>query len=207
MIKGYHHLYGRYVLGNLATNILGGMQYTLATDTMLQSVETIQGSDTSGISAGMNYIGKDIIGQTASLWFMQKIGKYSDRSPQKFFNGILSLQQAAILAETMTFLMPGNLAFLGLAGTANVAKNISFCGIGAINTKVIAKIAESDTRQNGEVYTHLTTIASLGSSLGMATGIFAIYMLPDPGIRMGLVPVIGAVKYSIMRWSLKGLYL
>jgi hypothetical protein len=200
-------LYNRYALGNLIVNTLGSLQYTLATDTMLQSVESLSGSNTSGISAGMNYIGKDLIGQTFSLWFMQRIGKYSDRNPKLFFNSILGLQQTAMLAETLTFTATGSYMFLGVAGTANIAKNIAFCGTGAINARVIGEIVKTDSRENGEVYSHLTTIASLGSSFGMALGIGTIYLLPDPSTRAVLVPIIGALKYTVMRWSLKGIYL
>lgn len=203
----YHKLYRRYAAGSFAINFLGSLQYTLATDTMLQSVETLAGSNTAGLSVGVNYIAKDFIGQTASLWFMHRIGKYADKNPKAFFNGIVGLEQTALLTETFTFLAQGSLGFLGLAGTANIAKNIAFCGAGAINAKVIGEIASKDSRQNGEIYSHLTTIASLGSSVGMAVGVGVIYALPDPSIRVFLVPMIGVVKYGIMRWTLKGLYL
>lgn len=188
-------------------NVLGSLQYTLSTDTMLQSVESLADKDTAGISAGMNYIGKDLIGQTVSLWFMHKVGKYSDKNPNVFFKGTLALQQGALLAESLTFLVEDSLGFLAVAGAANVAKNIAFCGTGAINAKVIGEIVTADTRENGEVYSHLTTIASFGSSVGMALGVGVIYALPDPGIRLGLAPILGGIKYGIMRWSLQGIYL
>lgn len=188
-------------------NLIGALQYTLSTDTMLQSVEMVAGKDTAGLSAGVNYIGKDLIGQTASLWFMHKIGRYSDKNPKGFFRGILSLEQSALLAETMTFMVSDSLGFLVLAGSANIAKNIAYCGTGAINARVIAEIVRHDSRENGEVYSHLTTISSFGSSVGMALGVGVIYAMPNPESRVALVPLLGAVKYGVFRWTLNGVYI
>ena len=203
----YHTLYRRYAISNFTVSLLGSLQYTLATDTMLQATGALAGSDTAVVSAGVNFIGKDLLGQTASLWFMHRIGKYSDRNPTTFFHGMIGLQQLALGVETLTFMTTTSVGFLGLAGTANVAKNIAFCGTGAINARVVSEIIKSDSRDTGEVYSHITTISSFGSSVGMALGVAGIYICPDPGLRAGIMPVLGLLKYMIMRHGLKGLYL
>ena len=94
----------------------------------------------------VTYIGKDIIGQIGSLWYVNRHGKQADLNPKKHVtkNGIM--QQLSFYMENFTPLLSPDhtLPFLGMI---NAMKNVTYINIGAVNTSNLQKLA--DTHPNG----------------------------------------------------------
>ena len=202
-----HPHYIRYMTGHFLSSFLGSVQYTISTDTMIQTAGHISQENSAGISAGMNYMGKDILGQLGGMSISNKIGKYSDTDRLPYFKGLMGLYQISLLAETATFMVGSTQGFVVTAGLANIGKNVAFTGFGSITANVIPEIVAKDSRKNGEVYTKINIVGSLASSLGMSVGVGMIWLVPDPHERMGLGLAVGLCKYAVMRWGLEGVYL
>ncbi|MBL4898311.1 MAG: hypothetical protein JKX76_01560 [Colwellia sp.] len=139
------NVYKRYLRGCFSSNLLGAIEFTIATDSMLESVTSLN----TEISMTINFLGKDILGQLGCLGIVSKIGKYSDKSPTNFFKNTFYLQQACVLTESLTWIIPAFSNFHGssalfflTAGIANIGKNVSFINFGAINAKCIPKIKQ-----------------------------------------------------------------
>lgn len=197
-ILRYSKPYRQYVGWSSISTVAISAQSVLATHSMLSVIGNV-----SEISASYNYVGKDIIGQTAGLWYMNKMGRDADKNPHKFINRSMTLQQSAVMLESVTPLIDSSL-FLPMAGISNTAKNISFVGFGAINAKVIQKIAGTD--KIGEVYSQVTMINTIGSSLGMLLGLLLATKIPCHTLRSCTVmPILGFIRYYTFKKSIQGL--
>lgn len=191
--------YRQYIGWSFASNIAISAQSVLSTHSMLSVI----GKASSEITASYNYVGKDIIGQTAGLWYMNKMGKEADKRPKKFVNRSMMLQQSAIALESITPMLPLK-GFLPIAGVSNTAKNISFAGFGAINAKVIQKIAGSD--QIGEVYSQIAMVNTIGSSIGMGLGLLIAAKIPSHTVRTyTVIPILGCIRYYTFNRAIKNL--
>ena len=93
--------------------------------------------------------------------------------------------------------------FMPIAGLANIGKNISFTGIGAINARVIQKLAQDNNI--GEIYAKISILNTLGSTLGMIMGLFIASQIPCHSHRLCLMPVLTLLRVYTYRKALKGL--
>jgi len=191
--------YMRYAGWSFVSNIAISAQSVLSTHSMLSVI----GKSSSDIIASYNYVGKDIIGQSFGLWYMNRMGKEADSNPLKFVYKSMALQQSAIIIESVTpMLNPSK--FLFIAGLSNTAKNISFVGFGAVNAKVIQKIASPN--KIGETYSHITMINTIGSTIGMGLGLLIAAKIPSHTLRLyTAVPILGLIRYYTYKQSIKGL--
>lgn len=191
--------YRKFVRWNFVTNVAVSAQGVLATHGMLSVV----GKASTEAVTSINYIGKDIIGQTAGLYYMSKMGKKADKQPKKFLKKSLVLQQGAILLESCTPLLPLS-AFLPVAGIANMATNISFAGFGAVNAMAIQKL---DKNNIGELYSRLAMINTIGSTIGMALGLAITTKVPSHTVRlMTVVPLLGVLRIYSVQKSIEHLF-
>jgi len=87
--------------------------------------------------------------------------------------------------ECATPLLPISM-FIPIAGIANVGKNIAATGMGAVNARVIQKLAEDNNI--GEIYAKISILNTLGSTIGMAIGLLIAARVPDHSMRLGLMP-------------------
>jgi hypothetical protein len=85
----------------------------------------------------------------------------------------------------------------------NIGKNISFTGFGAINARIIQKLAVDNNI--GEIYSRLTVINTIGSSIGMCIGLGLVAKIPDHTMRMGLIPILGAARVYTFNKSVESL--
>ena len=83
------------------------------------------------------------------------MGQKADKDPSKFIKYSMAFQQSAIFIECATPLLPIS-TFIPVAGLANIGKNIAFTGIGAVNAKIITKLAEEDNI--GEIYAKISVL-------------------------------------------------
>jgi hypothetical protein len=192
-----HKNYGKYVRWSFVSNVIVSIESVLSTHSML----SMSGKASNELVLSVNYIGKDIVGQIGGLWYMNRMGKKADKNPKEFIQRSMFLQQSSIFVECATPLLPLQ-AFLPVAGIANMCKNISFTGFGAINAKIIQELSENNNNM-GEIYAKISMINTLGSSIGMCIGLFIAYKIPDHSIRLGLVPLLAGCRMYSFRKSIQ----
>lgn len=180
-----HPRYINYIGWSFLSNIVISAESVLSTHSML-SVFTGDKASTE-LTASINYIGKDIIGQLGGLLIINYVSKKVDKEPKKFILGSTVCQQVSTILECATPLLP-LCTFIPLAGIANIGKNIGFTGFGSINAKIIQKLAEENNV--GEIYAKISVINTLGSTIGMTIGLFIASKIPDHNMRLGVMPVL-----------------
>jgi hypothetical protein len=193
-----HQSYGKYVGWSCISNLIISTESVLSTHSMLSMI----GQTSSDINISVNYIGKDIFGQIGSLYYMNKMGKKADQEPSKFVKYSMGLQQSAIFMECATPLLPISM-FIPVAGIANISKNISFAGVGAINAKIISKLAEENNV--GEIYAKIVVLNTLGSTIGMGIGLAIAAHIPDHTMRLCLMPCLAIARIYTYNKSIEGL--
>lgn len=193
-----HKNYGRYVGWSCLSNMIISAESVLSTHSML----SIIGQASTELTFSVNYIGKDIVGQLGGLYYMNKMGEKADKDPSKFIKHSMILQQSAVIMECATPLLPLE-AFIPVAGIANVSKNISFTGFGAVNARIIQKLAEEDNI--GEIYSKISMLNTIGSSIGMGLGLVIASKIPDHTMRIGLMPILAGLRIYTYNKAIKGL--
>lgn len=178
-------LYTKYVGWSFVSNIFVSTQTAIVTDNMLYAINYESESIRS-----INYIGKDIIGQIGSLIFLSKIGNQPDKNSKSFLLYSNVIQQSSLLCISLTPLVP--VYFLPIAGVSNILSNLSFTGFGAINAKCIEKL--SIDNNIGELYSKITIINTIGSSIGLLLGLGINIMIPEHQERALLIPLLGLMK-------------
>jgi hypothetical protein len=194
----YHPLYFQYMKWSFTSNIIVSIESVLGTHSMLSVI----GQSSSEAIVSFNYIGKDLVGQMGSLFYLSRVGKHLDSNPKKFIKRSLIFQQLSLFLESMTPFIYSEY-FIITAGVANIGKNISFTGIGAGNTQVIQKLAINNNI--GEIYSHVTVLNTFGSSIGMCIGLMLIYYIPDHSLRLGLSPILAYFRILTFNKAIKGI--
>ena len=180
-----HPLYTKYMRWSFVSNIFVSTQTAIVTDNMLYAINY----DSESIRS-INYIGKDIIGQIGSLIFLSGIGNQPDRNPKSFLLWSNIVQQSGFLCMSLTPLFP--VYFLPIAGLSNILSTLSFTGFGAINAKCVGRLSIDNNL--GELYSKITIINTIGSSIGLLLGLGINIIIPDHHERTLLVPLIGIMK-------------
>jgi len=184
-----HPKYSSYIGWSFLSNIIISTESVLSTHSMLSVVSSPQISNE--LATSMNYIGKDILGQLGGLLIMNKISEKADKESKKFIIYSTVCQQTATILECATPLLP-LYTFIPVAGIANIGKNIGYCGFGAVNAKIIQKLAQENN--TGEIYAKITVLNTLGSTIGMGIGLFIAAKIPDHGMRLGIMPVLAILR-------------
>lgn len=193
-----HKKYGQYVGWSCLSNIIVSTESVLSTHSMLSVV----GQASTELTLSVNYIGKDIVGQLGGLWYINRNGKQADINSTKFLNSSLFIQQSSNMIECATPFLPIPL-FIPIAGLANIGKNISFTGIGAINARIIQTLAHEDNI--GEIYAKISVLNTLGSSIGMGLGLCLVAYIPDHSTRMCLMPFLTIARVYTYKKAVKDL--
>lgn len=193
-----HNNYSKYVGWSCFSNFIISIESVLATHSMLSVI----GQSSTELNISVNYIGKDIIGQLGGLYYMNKMGQKADIDSKKFINYSMCFQQCSIFMECMTPLLP-IYTFIPVAGIANIGKNIAFTGIGAVNAKIINKLAEDNNI--GEIYAKITVLNTLGSTIGMGIGLIIAAKLPDHTMRLCLMPFLTSIRIYSYNKAIEGL--
>ena len=181
--------YIKYMCWSFISTVCVSLQTTLSTHNMLSAV----GDDSTRT---VNYIGKDILGQLGGLLFMAKVGKQADKSPRDFIFMSNAIQQTSIMLMSLTPMVSPAL-FLPMAGLSNSLSNLSFTGYGAINAKCIQEISNQNM---GELYTKITMVNTMASTIGMTGGVALCIYIPDHETRTMLLPLIGIARvYSYQK--------
>lgn len=193
-----HKNYLRYVFYNSSSLFISSLEVSLATDSMLQTV----GKDSASTNIAINYLGKDIIGQMLSLGVISQTGKYIDSSPKTFLKYCIVIQQVSVFVECCTPILPIEY-FILVGALSNVGKCIAFTGFGGINAKVINEL--SDGKNHGEIYSKMTMINTITSSVGMGIGLIIGTFIPCHFTRLKILPFLGALRWYFFNKSLQGI--
>jgi len=191
-----HPKYTQYVGWSFISNVLVSAESAMSTHSMLNAIGTC--SETVRTA---NYIGKDIIGQFGGLLYMAKMGKQADKKPVNFLFYTNILQQFAYFSLCTTPMTPEY--FLPIAGVSNIFINVSFIGFGAINAKCIQTLAVDGNV--GEIYSKISVINTLGSSIGLLLGIGLIAAVPDHTTRLLIIPIIALGRVATFNRAVKDL--
>ena len=152
------------------------------------------------IAVSMNFIGKDIIGQSLSLPIMNKISKMEH---SKILKSSLLIYEVSIFLECCTPLM-GNNYFIYLASLGNIGKNIGFTGYGAFNAHYINKMSP-DKDNISEIYSKVSIFSSIFFSAGMICGLGIVRLIPDHTNRLMLLPFLGILRYLIISYFINSI--
>jgi len=182
-----HKNYKKYVGWSCFSNFIMSIEGVLSTHSMLSVI----GHTNSELNFSLNYIGKDIIGQLGGLYYMNKMGQKADKDHIKFIKYSMIFQQTSIFMECGTPLLPVSF-FIPVAGIANIGKNIAFTGIGAINAKIIGKLAKDNNI--GEIYAKISVLNTLASTIGMGVGLIIAARVPDHYMRLSIMPFFACIK-------------
>jgi hypothetical protein len=193
-----HKNYGKYVAWSSLSNLIISTESVLSTHSMLSTI----GHSSNELTFSINYVGKDIIGQLGGLYFMNKMGSKADKNPKDFIKYSMFLQQSAVVLECATPLLPLG-SFIPVAGVANVTKNISFTGFGAVNAKIIQKLAQEDNV--GEIYAKISVLNTIGSSIGMGLGLVIASQIQDHTMRLGFIPILAWMRIYSYNKAISGL--
>jgi len=188
-----HTKYATYMALNSFTV---SMSSVLTTHNMLSSI-TVPSALTS---ITITYVGKDILGQIGGLVYSWKSGKLADKFPVKHVTKASILQQGSFFMENMApiFHMENEQLLIPYFGLTNILKNISFISMGAVNVKNLQKISEE--KNLGELYSKITSILTLSSSLGMLSGITLITLVPSYTVRTFVImPVLNILNVYTCR--------
>jgi hypothetical protein len=177
--------YIKFMGWSFVSTALVSVQTAMSTHSMLDVV-----GDSSYRS--FNYIGKDVIGQIGGLYYMTHMASKSDQEPKKVLWYSNVVQQSSYFLMSVTPLVPTDL-FLPLAGFSNTLANISFTGYGAINAKCIRHLSD-DGKNTGEIYSKITTMNTLASSIGLTAGVLVCMCIPEPEYRTAVIPFIGFAR-------------
>lgn len=182
----FHHQYTKYIFWSSLSNMIISIESVLSTHSILSAVST----DNTELLRTANYIGKDIIGQIGSLYYISKHGQNADKNPKKFLLYSNIIQQSSFMANCITPIFPSY--FLYIAGLSNIAMNISFTSFGAVNARCILTLS---TENNiGETYAKINIINTIGSSIGMIFGLYFTLLFPDHDSRLLLIPILGVLR-------------
>jgi hypothetical protein len=187
--------YYKYVKYSFLTNVCVSAESALTTHNMLQAI----GSCPDTIRTA-NYIGKDVIGQLGALWYMTKMSTKADKNPSKFLIMSHVLQQVSFFSVFLTPIFPSY--FLVIAGVSNILANISFTGYGAMTAKAIQTLSIPDNNI-GELYTKITVINTLGSSIGLIAGIGINTVIPSLTLRLLIAGSFAAARIYTFDQSMK----
>lgn len=178
------------------SNLIMSMENVLGTHSTL----SVLGKSSTELTLSANFIGKDIIGQIGSLLYINKMGKKVDKDPKKFIKYSMIIQQSSVFLESVTPLLPTSM-FIPIAGFSNIMMNISFTGCGAINAKIIPLLAEDNNI--GEIYSKITIINTISSSIGMGLGLCIIGYIPEHEKRIFIIPILSILRIYTYNKSIK----
>jgi hypothetical protein len=193
-------LYGQYIKWSFLSNIISSTEDSISTHCLLSTLGTVN----NDIVVSYNYIGKNLIGQIGGLLFVSKFSNTIDKEQKKHFYTSIGLNQFSVYIDCfMPFFKFNSNIFLLLAGGSNIMKNISWIGYGAVNASIIQKL--SIDNNISEIYSKISIVNTLASSIGMVCGLSIVYYIPCHQTRLSILPILTLIRFYTIRKSTSGL--
>lgn len=181
-----HSSYASYASYSFISSTVSTTTMVLSTQSLLLAVGVGQEA-AAPISATLNWILKDGIGQFGGILFASKVSSSTnsvDKDPKKWRMVSAIGMDIAVFMELMTPLFPSH--FLMIASVANIWKNIAFLTASASRAKLHQCLA-TQSKQSfkasdnlGDLTAKATSQSILASILGTCMGIgFSPYLLQD----------------------------
>lgn len=177
------------------SNFISGIQSVLSTHSMLGALN-MGDSERDLISVSVNLIGKDVIGQMASIPILSKISKVGDSDSKSYLKLNVLIYEVSNFIECSTPVFGPNY-FMLLGALGNIGKNIGFTGFGSFNAKLINMIS-LDKDNICELYSKITVASTISYSLGMVFGLAIVKLIPCHYTRLSLLPFLGFIKYNFL---------
>jgi hypothetical protein len=193
-----HPKYVQYISWSFLSNIISSTLDTLGTHCTLSVI----GSIDNNVIASYNYIGKNLLGQIGSLYYILNAGSNIDKNPRKYLNTSIILNSTSIYIECITPLLPVN-SFLFVAGSANLLKNISWTSYGSVNAKIIQTL--SIDNNISEIYSKINVLNTISSSIGMCVGLGLTAKIPDNNVRLSIIPILTFLRWYTLNKAIKDL--
>ena len=170
--------YARYTILSFCGNVASTTTMVLSTQTLLLAIGVGQHA-AAPISATLNWILKDGIGQFGGIVFASRISSSSnsvDADPKKWRMVSSLAMDFAMILELATAAFPGH--FLLIASVANIGKNIAFLTASASRAKLHQYLAAQENL--GDITGKSTSQSILASLAGTGLGIgLSPYLLGD----------------------------
>lgn len=186
----------KYLISSSLANMFCGFSSVQSTHCMLLA-SGVGDATAVASSISINFIGKDILGQIASIPFVLKFSKIAKENPQTHLRGSIFIFETANLIECTTPLFPH--LFIPLAIAGNIGKNIGFIGTGSFNANIISKLS-SDVISD---YSLISVCNTISFSLGMSLGLLCSININSYGLRMSIMVILGIARYYALKNSAK----
>jgi len=170
----------KFVGWSVLNNISVSCSSVISTNSMLSVISTPSARDI----ISLNYIGKDVLGQLGSLWYIWRTSKKAKSTPVKYITTGAILQQSSIHLENSLYVLKPFFSsdfVFPILGFTSLLKNISFVSIGAVSIEKLTELKEGG--EMSEIYSKITVINTLSSTFGMILGLFIVYGIPSHTFR------------------------
>lgn len=187
--QSVHPAYKRYTVYSFLGNTASTITMILSTQSLLLAVGVGQ-QTAAPISATLNWILKDGIGQFGGILFASKISSSStnsiDADPKKWRMVSSLAMDCAMMIEVTTCAFPHY--FVYIASAANIGKNIAFLTASASRAKLHQCLSSPR---------HSQVVDNLGDITGKATSQSILASLLGTAIGMGLSPYLLNDLFSV----------
>jgi hypothetical protein len=187
-----HKNYTKALKWSLLSNIALSTEVVMGSHSMLTGLnETV-----SSHAISTQYIGKDAIGQAASLYYINRSCKKADTNTSSFIKKNSAIQQIGIFAESITPIIDPSL-FLATAAFGSIITNTTCATFGAVNAKLVQNMG--DGNNTGEIFSKLAITNIFGSTVGMCLGLAICRYIPDHHTRLTVLPFLACIRIYAQR--------
>lgn len=144
-----------------------------------------------------NYIGKDIIGQTIGMYFVNRFKGLVDANPKRFLWCTNILQQTSFGIDLLASV--SSTYYTPLAITASIGSNISCVNIGALNAKSIQRLSKPE--KIGESFAEITMLITVACTIGSLCGLFVNNF--SPMFALASMPFVGIVRIFTLQKAME----
>lgn len=200
-----HHNFYKFLSFHCTANFISGIQSVLSTHSMLGALNIGSNNEVVNdlVVVSVNLIGKDIIGQLASIPIVDRVAKIGDNDTVKYLRMNVLIYEISNFIECLTPLF--NIQyFIYLGALGNIGKNIGFTGFGSFNAKMINSIS-LDKDNICELYSKISIANTVSYSFGMISGLFIVKIIPCHYTRLSLLPALGFIKYKLLIKSMQSI--
>lgn len=158
---------------SFVNSFLLSASYTFASHCVLESLQ-VNSCPTNTFT--LKYLGKDLLGQLGSAVCIRPIGRWIDSNPQAAIPLVSILHGVALSIECCSGCVSTGM-FVPVMSITCMMHNISFAGAGALQMKYCANVVDMKTM--GADYANLSTVVTIGSTVGTIFALGCTYSLPS----------------------------
>ena len=200
--------YADYATFCFCSSVAGSAAMVLSTQALLHAALGISLTNASALSAGINWVIKDGIGQLGGIIFASKIGQARglDSNPKRWRMTSAICMDVSTFLEICTPLFPSY--FLIIASVANVGKNIGFLSASASKAALHQSLQLDSSNNLADITAKAGSQAIFASLVGTTCGIGLSTLIGSDfkSVAMGFV-VLSAIHEVCTYQALKAVQL